>query len=444
MIDRSAGRGGTFAVVLLMPSLLVLAYGLAGSNGNSVASGIAITASIALLAAATHKLPLVPNLADLLFAAIAIPALAALPAAILQSSTRNEAIGLTLSLGCYIAARRLRLADLPSLRTAVIVVAGLVTAIGAPLTAWALFEQWSDPHGHAIVLGLPSAATMLTTSLGFLIIAAATHDLTPRGLAAWCAGLALPVAIASASMVRFTLMATLGAVAIAAFVAGSRRQRLGAIAIGLTVIIAAAGGLAARHQTSVKFLRQFQAVASGVAEAAIPSAAAAGYVPATDARMACGIEVDNSLAIRKTLLAQTLTLIPEAGPFGLGLDAFEQRACLGMSPHNAILQATIELGWVGGSALALSMMLTGWRLIPIARADRAAAFLLCALAYACALSMVHGRISRQGDVFLLLGAGAGVIATRKSLAAKTPEPDLAQPVPTIGYFDRDTTSRGRA
>jgi hypothetical protein len=45
------------------------------------------------------------------------------------------------------------------------------------------------------------------------------------------------------------------------------------------------------------------------------------------------------------------------------------------------------------------MAATALRLVPLARQNPAAAFLLCALAYASALSMVHGRLSRQGSCF---------------------------------------------
>ncbi|WOH47448.1 hypothetical protein [Bradyrhizobium sp. sBnM-33] len=163
-------------------------------------------------------------------------------------------------------------------------------------------------------------------------------------------------------------MATVGAVLVAAAITSCRQQRRGAIVLALTIVVAAACGLAARHQTSAKFMRQFQAVADGAIALAIPPAAAASnYVPASDVRTACGIETDNSLAIRKLLIGEALGLVRQAGPFGVGLDGFLQRSCLGMVPHNANLQALIELGWMGGGALALLMAATALRLVPFAR-----------------------------------------------------------------------------
>ena len=202
-----------------------------------------------------------------------------------------------------------------------------------------------------------------------------------------------------------------GAVLVAACLASCRQQRRGVIALALTMTIATGCGLAARHETAVKFIRQFS-IAASAETINTPTTAAAAAAP-EPARIKCGIQIDNSLAIRRSLIGQALVMIPQAGLLGLGLDAFEQRTCLGMPPHNLVLQTVIELGWIAGAALVLLMASVAWRLIPIARANRPAAFLLCALAYACALSMVHGRLSRQGDVFLLLGAGAGVVAARQ-------------------------------
>jgi hypothetical protein len=91
MTEPSAGRNAAFAVALMMPFLLVLTYGLAGSTGNSLASGIAIASSITLLAALAHKQPFIPDLADLAFAAIAIAAVTSSAAAALPA-IRNEAI----------------------------------------------------------------------------------------------------------------------------------------------------------------------------------------------------------------------------------------------------------------------------------------------------------------------------------------------------------------
>ena len=329
-----------------------------------------------------------------------------------SAPSRNEIAAFALTLAAYVAARGLTLKDLPALRSAVVVIAGAVTAIGTPLTAHALLAQWDDSFGRAIVLGLPSAATMLTMVLGFVVIAAATAEPTWRQLVGWCAALFLPIAIASASMVRFTLIATLGATLAPAGLATTPVRRRIAIAVALTVAVAATCGLAARHQTAAKFLRQITELADSAAHLVIPAANAATASETEEAaRIRCNVDTDSSLAIRKALLNEAIAMIPQAGPFGLGLDAFARRSCLGMPPHNTLLQATIELGWIGGALLAILFGMTALRLVPIARSNPAAAFLLCALAYVAAISMVHGRLSRDVGLFLLLGAGAGAVPT---------------------------------
>jgi O-antigen ligase len=159
--------------------------------------------------------------------------------------------------------------------------------------------------------------------------------------------------------------------------------------------------------------------AAQVMAEAKPSRMPAAPDPGSRDRVKCGVDLDNSLEIRKSLLAMALQMIPQAGPFGLGLDAFQQNTCLGMPPHNTILQTAIELGWVGGSMLMALVAAMMWRLLPIARTDRAVAFLLCSLAYVCVLSLVHGRLSRQGDLFLILGASAGVVTSLNSARRKS-------------------------
>ncbi|XIA62812.1 O-antigen ligase family protein [Bradyrhizobium sp. TZ2] len=425
-----------------MPSILALAYGLAGSGGNSIATGAAQAASLAILAALAWRRPSRLDHVDLALGVLA--AIAAVSSVTAIAASRNETIALALTLTSYLAARGLSLEDLPSIRHGTLIAAGTITVIGTPLTAHALSEQWSDPHGHPIVLGLPSAVTMLTMAIGFLVIAVATDGPGGRRLAAWCAALFLPIAIAAASMVRFALMATLGAALVASAIASCRRQRLAAAALALTVLVAAACGLGARHQTSAAFMRQFTAAAGALAPIAIPSAVAAPVAAPGNARMACDVEIDNSIAIRKALLSQTLSLIPQAGPFGLGLDSFLRQSCLGMMPHNTLLQALVEFGWIGGGMLMILMVSVALRLVPIARNNRAAAFLLCALAYMSALSMTHGSLSRDVGLFLLLGAGAGVIAgCRRPISSslrKIPHHGFAQP---IDVKDQRDFARGR-
>lgn len=249
---------------------------------------------------------------------------------------------MALTLAAYAAARRLTFEDMPSLRWAAMWTGAAIASIGTPLTAYALWEQWNEPHGRPIVLGLPSATSMLTIALGFLIIAAATGRFTRWRVAGWCMVLAPTVAVAAASMVRFPLVAVLGAVVVAAFLAGSRSERYGAIAIALTIVAAVGCGLAARQEFTALYMQQL-AIAVERPAAQVTARPNLSRMPAapdlgSKDRVKCGVDLDNSLAIRKSLLAMSLQMIPQAGPFGLGLDSFQQNTCLGMPPHNTILK----------------------------------------------------------------------------------------------------------
>ncbi|MEH2501542.1 hypothetical protein V1290_000353 [Bradyrhizobium sp. AZCC 1578] len=108
-----------------MPSILALSYGLAGSTGNSMATG-AVVAAIAFLATlAWHR----PPAADLAVAALAAAARASIVATI-DRDGRNETIAFVITLAAYVAGRGLSSADLPMLRSATIAAAGAITAIG--------------------------------------------------------------------------------------------------------------------------------------------------------------------------------------------------------------------------------------------------------------------------------------------------------------------------
>jgi len=163
-----------------------------------------------------------------------------------------------------------------------------------------------------------------------------------------CALIFFPVATAAAFQVRFTLMATFGATLLAAMTASTPERRRAAIAIGLTVSAASIAGLTARHQTSVKFFRQFAVLTEVRAEPATPVPSVPAEPPAS---RDCGIDTDSSIAIRNALALAAIAAIRRAGPFGLGLNTVQQRSCLGMTPHNTALQALAEIGWIGGGAL---------------------------------------------------------------------------------------------
>ena len=116
------------------------------------------------------------------------------------------------------------------------------------------------------------------------------------------------------------------------------------------------------------------------------------------------VNLRNSIAIRKVLVQDALFLIPKAGWIGTGLDSFMKFSCIKMTEvHNSILQAAVEFGWLGGSLLLVMVIIAASSIMPLARHDDAARFMLCGFAFVVLLSLAHGRLSRDGVLFALLG-----------------------------------------
>jgi hypothetical protein len=76
--------------------------------------------------------------------------------------------------------------------------------------------------------------------------------------------------------------------------------------------------------------------------------------------------------------------------------------------HNSVLQAAVEFGWLGGSLLVALIVVATGSIFPLARYDDASRFVLCGLAFVVLLSLAHGRISRDGVLFALLGCAVGL------------------------------------
>jgi hypothetical protein len=71
-------------------------------------------------------------------------------------------------------------------------------------------------------------------------------------------------------------------------------------------------------------------------------------------------ETNNSVSMRRTLIRESLQILPSAGLFGIGLSSFAGISCLTRDPHNSILQAAVEFGPLGGLFLALIASFVGF------------------------------------------------------------------------------------
>ncbi|MGY8681222.1 hypothetical protein Q2941_26010 [Bradyrhizobium sp. UFLA05-153] len=110
--------------------------------------------------------------------------------------------------------------------------------------------------------------------------------------------------------------------------------------------------------------------------------------------------------MRKTLLRSAVSQMPTSGWFGHGLSSFERTSCLKMFPHNVILQAAVEFGWLGGATLVPMIVFALRRLWMLAIMDREGAFVLSALVFVLVNDLAYGSLVSCGLLFLFLGYAA--------------------------------------
>ena len=132
------------------------------------------------------------------------------------------------------------------------------------------------------------------------------------------------------------------------------------------------------------------------------------------------VNLQNSMAIRKVLLYDAAFMLPSAGLFGHGLDAFMRKSCLaGHQIHNSFLQAFVEFGWLGGILFAMLVAKGLWSILKVARRDSASRFVFCCLTFVVLLCLAHGRFSREAVVFAWIGAVAGMTQPARVRSAVT-------------------------
>ena len=238
-----------------------------------------------------------------------------------------------LSLAAYPACRFVTEIDLIKGRPSFLAVSSVIVVLGAIATAVAVFQQWDDQHGKPLVFGFDAAPANFLVSLGFLILAVVSAvSLTARGTALFSVFIFLPVAIFAASQVRFTFIALVISLLVAAGLSGiAQRKRI--IIVTAVVLLAMASGLAARYAKTRLFTNFAFEQSSGVITWKRP--------PSCD----LNVNLKNSIAIRKALTLDALFLMPDAGWVGTGLDSFMNFSCIKLHEvHNSFLQAVTEFG----------------------------------------------------------------------------------------------------
>jgi O-antigen ligase len=119
------------------------------------------------------------------------------------------------------------------------------------------------------------------------------------------------------------------------------------------------------------------------------------------------------------LFSDALDLMPRAGLAGFGLMSFGELACFrGMSPHNDLLQAIVEFGWLGGVAFSAMITLAPILLFRPARSDKDMRFLFLLCAFMIMLGMIYGQISRDLSLFMVLGLAVSVLSEKATSVRK--------------------------
>jgi O-Antigen ligase len=397
--------GVTFAILLAPNSILVLCFGLTGSSGNSLFTGALLATAVGAVGLLCFRRAIVLCIVDYLFFALLLCILSSFALNGWTSNAKEYAL-LVLSLAAYPACRFVSLADIVSGRSAFILVTSAIVLLGTIATAEALWQQWDDQHGKPFVFGFDAAGVYFLISLSFLVIALVTAgQLTARRTALVSTLIFLPTAIFAASLVRFTFIALAGALCVATILSGAR-QRKHIVAIAFVILVAIAAGLAARYHKASLYADYMMEQSSGDVGLEISPS--------------CYLEVNirNSIAIRKALLQDAVFLVPQSGWLGTGLDSFMKFSCIKLTEvHNSILQAAVEFGWLGGSLLLAVIVVAGSSLLPPARYDDASRLVLCSLAFIVLMSLAHGRVSRDGVLFALLGCAVGLKETSRASAS---------------------------
>jgi O-Antigen ligase len=393
---RQAMFGVAFALLLTSNTVMLLFFGLAGSPGNSFLTGAFLTIATVATGLLCFRRDIVLLPADYLLLALALCVLSSSAFNGWTSNVKEYEL-LAVSLAAYPACRLISRVDIAAGRAAFISVITVIVALGSVATAVALWQQWDDQHGKPYVFGFDVAGTYFLGSMCFLIIALVTAGrLTWRRTAVVCALIFLPTAIFAASLVRFTFIALAGALCLAA-VLSEARQRRHVVTIAFVILVAIAAGLLARYDQARLFANYAIERSPGEIGSEKPPS--------------CYLTVNpkNSIAIRKALVQDALFLIPRSGWIGTGLDSFMKFSCIKLTEvHNSVLQAAVEFGWLGGSLLLALIVVAGGSLVPPARYDDASRFVLCCLALVVLLSLAHGRVSRDGVLFALLGCAVGL------------------------------------
>jgi hypothetical protein len=352
-------------------------------------------------------------------------------------------------LAAYPACRFIRAGDLTRGRDAFVGFQLVLVLIGTAVTLPTVVEQLHAYRAKPIILGFDAAPIYFLEALCYAIFAVLTmRQLTAFRTFMLSLLLTVPLATFAAAYVRFMFVALVGALIVAAYSSNAWRRKNVLIVIA-AIVLSVAAGLASRPQNIARFAiyaiggdqtdpvsvlpqKTDLAVPQKTDPAAGPQADPGGtQVPKPDQPVrpqnlapSCSSEANvnlqNSIAIRKVLLLDAAFMLPGAGLFGHGLDAFMKVSCMaGHQMHNSVLQAFVEFGWLGGILFSALIVTSLWAIMRAAGGDAASRFVSCCLIFVVLLCLAHGRLSREPALLAWIGAVAGLTQSARARASVT-------------------------
>jgi hypothetical protein len=429
--DRQTIFGAVFAAFISSHAALVLLFGLTGSLGNAIFTGLFLSLTTAVIWFLTFRNDFAVSALDYLFAGL----VAVIVSSVLTNGLTaepKEYVLLILTLSAYPACRFIRVGDLTRGRYGFDFIQAVLVLLGTAVTVVALVGQWNGFRAKPIILGFDGAAIYFLQSLSYLVFSVLiARQLTAFRAFLFFGLLIVPMAIFAASFVRFVFIALIATLFIATYLRFWQRKNI--LIVVAAIVLGIAVGSVSRSAHVVRFFTyavgadqvdltrapqqedQVSRAQTGSSGATDPSGAPSGNqaTPSQALPPSCStdanVNLQNSLAIRRVLLHDAAFMLPSTGLFGHGLDAFMRKSCLaGHQIHNSFLQAFVEFGWLGGILFAMLVVKSLWSILKVARRDSASRFVFCCLTFVVLLCLAHGRFSREAVVFAWIGTVAGM------------------------------------
>jgi len=400
MIEKPRVAAWFLAVGASVPPLLLLLFGGLGIHGNAVVTACFLVVPICGVACFGTTRGLRIGIEDAAFAALATCSAISFALNPFVASPK-DVLMLIMTLAAYPAARLLSAEYIPFIRQACFRISAILVAIGVVVIVPPLVSTWSR-IGRPIVFGFDNAPTSFSVSLGLLVLTFVTSQpvLSSRKGLLTTALISIGSMVFAASMVRFVLIAILAIPAIC-FVLSVRDRKI-CLQLGLVISVSIAVALLARYANASVYM----------------SYAIDVFFNFDHCRL---LDPRNSLEIRRMLFSDGLRLAPTAGLFGFGLDSFGVLGCLkGYTPHNDVVQAIVEFGWLGGVSFLASITLPLILLFGPARVERDTRFVFLLCSFLTMLSMIYGRIDGDIVMFMALGLAGRLISVKNAFGRTRP------------------------